>query len=51
MTRVTASFQHMIVLRHIATMNTPPAGSHRKIGVDIRQVSDYLRGVIYISGL
>lgn len=51
MSDVAGSFQHMAVLRHIAEMNTPSAGSRRKLGVDITKVSEPMRQRIIDLGM
>lgn len=49
--KITDSFQHMAVLRHIAQMNTPQPGSQRTLGVDITKVSERQRQIIIDLGM
>jgi hypothetical protein len=48
---IARSFQHMAVLRHIADMNTWQPRSQRKLGVDIRGVSERQRQIIIDLGM
>ena len=51
MTDVMGSFQHLAVLRHIADMNTPHPVARRKLGIDMRDVSERQRQLIVDLGM